>query len=104
MEISNEMVAKAQAVAPALTDGVVRSMLEAALSGQVVMVANEGQHIVDGKSLYPDYMQIEVADRYTILSLAQQLIATLQGQPNAATLEHPALLMLAGKAGISYDD
>lgn len=104
MKVTDEMVAKAAAVVPAMTDGIVRQMLEAALSGGLVMLAGKGQVIEDGKSRYPDYLQIEVSDVYGALDLSRQLITAVQQQPGTTVLERPALLLIAGEAGMSYDD
>lgn len=104
MKVTDDMVAKAAAVVPAMTAGGIRQILEAALSDQVVMVTGKGLVVEDGKSKYPDYMQIEVSDVYVALDLAQQLISVVQQQPGATSLDRPAVLLLYGEAGFSYDN
>jgi hypothetical protein len=104
MKVTDEMVAKATAAVPHMTEETVRQMLEAALSGSIIMIAGQGHAVANGKSEYPDYMQIEVSDTYVALDLARQLISAVQQQPGANTLERPALLLVAGEAGISDDD
>jgi len=104
MKVTDRMVSKAAAVVPTLTESTVRKMLEVALSGSVCMVAGKGRVMEEGKSTFPDYMQLEVTDSYEALSLAMQLISAVQLQPGATNLERPAILLIAGESGLSYDE
>lgn len=104
MNVTDEMVAKALEAAPDMAIGAIRQILEAALSGQIVMTQGAGQTLAEGKSLYPDYMQIEISDTYMALDIARQLVTTVQQQPAANTLERPAIILVSGSADMSYDN
>lgn len=104
MQIDDGMVEAANAVVPHMTPGIVRAMLEAALTGQVFIAEGEGQNIVDAKSHYPDYITVRVSSSYVALDLARQLITSVQQQPTNTQLDRPIELMLAGTVAISKDD
>jgi hypothetical protein len=104
MKIDNVMVEAANAVVPQMTPGIVRAILEAALTGQIFIAEGEGQEIVDGKSHYPDYITVRISSSYIALDIARQLITGVQQQPTQALLDRPIDLMLAGTASISKDD
>lgn len=96
--ITDEMVKTAQAVAPVLTDGVVRKMLEAAMFGQIVFRDAEGCEILEGKPEWPSLLQIQIRDPHRALEYAQTLIAGARRMLYDKEPNYPVTLVMGGSA------
>lgn len=88
------------------TPGITPQLLEAALSAaqntQILFVQGEGGQVIDGKSEYPDYLQIQIGDVHDAMRLAQQLLnACADSIGNGGALRVPVTLSLAGQAILS---
>ena len=69
---------------------------------QLLFVQGEGEQIVDGKSKYPDYLQIQIGSAQEAMALAQQLLnACSAAICNGGVLRSPVTLSIAGQAIIS---
>ena len=88
------------------TPGMTPQLLEAALNvageAQIIFNQGEGHDVIDGKSKYPNYLQIEIADANEAMRLALQLMnACANAIDNGGVLRSPVALILAGQATLS---
>lgn len=88
------------------TPGMTPQLLEAALNvagdAQILFIQGEGGQVIDGKSEYPNYLQIQISDTHEAMRLAQQLMkACADSIGNGGALRFPVSLSLAGQATLS---
>lgn len=88
------------------TPGMTPQLLEAALSvaadAQILFTQGEGCEVVDGKSEYPNYLQVEITDPQEAMRLAQRLLnACAEAMSNGGALRQPVTLTFAGQATLS---
>lgn len=102
MQASEKIIEEICARIPGANPELVKAVLEATGKAQIFFAAGKGQVVVDGKSEYPDYLQVQVSSSYDAARLAQQLMsACAEALSNHGQLRAPVLLLLAGHAEIS---
>ena len=98
-EVSELICSTVPSVTPDMLSAIFTAMKD---SSQVLFVQGEGRQVIDGKSNYPDYLQVEIGSAQEAAALAQQLLnacATAIG--NGGALPSPVTLLIAGQAIIS---
>lgn len=103
MKVSEEITNQICAAIPGTTPKMLDSIYTAAgQDSQLLFVQGEGQQIVDGKSKYPDYLQIQISSAQEAMALAQQLLnACSAAISNGGELRSTVTLSIAGQAIIS---
>ncbi|WP_439125954.1 MAG: hypothetical protein ACNJA3_29030 (plasmid) [Pseudomonas rhizophila] len=103
MKVSEEVTNQICTAIPGITPKMLNSVFtKAGQDSQLLFVQGEGQQIVDGKSKYPDYLQIEIGSAQEAMALAQQLLnACSAAIGNGGVLRSPVTLVIAGQAIIS---
>lgn len=103
MKTSEEITSKICAAAPNVTPQLLNSILNAAGGDtQIIFAQGEGVEVIDGKGLYPDYLQVQITDASEAMRLAQQLLnACSDAIVNGGELRSPVVLLLAGQALLS---
>lgn len=102
MLVSDETLDRICKAVPGADAGLVKAVLLAAGNSQIFFAAGEGEKVVDGKSVHPDYLQVEIKSSYVAGRLAQQLVsACADALSNNGVLRTPVLLFLGGQAEIS---
>lgn len=103
MKVSEEITNQICTAIPGTTPKMLDSIFTAAgQDSQLLFVQGEGQQIVDGKSKYPDYLQIQIGSAQEAMALAQQLLnACSAAICNGGVLRSPVTLSIAGQAIIS---
>lgn len=103
MKVSEEVVNQICKSIPGITPYVLESVFTAAgKESQLLFVQGDGQQVIDGKSKYPDYLQIQIGDAQEAMALAQQLLnACSAAICNGGVLHSPVTLVIAGQAIIS---
>ncbi|MFL1481005.1 hypothetical protein [Pseudomonas grimontii] len=98
-EVTNQICTAIPGVTPKMLDSVFTT---AGQDSQLLFVQGEGEQIVDGKSKYPDYLQVEIGSAQVAMTLAQQLLnACSAAISNGGVLRSPITLVIAGQAIIS---
>jgi len=76
--------------------------MAASTDAQLVFVQGEGHQTLHGKSVYPDYLVVQISDAQVAMALAQQLMSACSTAINkGGVLAHPVSLQFAGQAIIS---
>lgn len=103
MKPSEEIIDLICDAVPGVTPDALDSIFSAAGgNSQLLFVQGEGHQIVDGKSTYPDYLQLQICDAREAAALAQQLLqACAAAIDNGGVLRSPVTLMVAGQAILS---
>ena len=103
MKVSEEITSQVCNAVPGITPNVLDNIFTAAgEDSQLLFVQGEGQQVIDGKSKYPDYLQIEIGNAQEAMALAQQLLnACVAAIGNGGVLPSPVTLLIAGQAIIS---
>lgn len=104
MKITDEMVSAAKAANSELEEATIRSVLTAAMDGQVVFAVDEGEVVSDGKSSWPSYGVVVVREPLKALDLGQQLIAGASQALHKGEEQCHIQLLLAGSSIIEHDD
>jgi hypothetical protein len=74
----------------------------AGTDSQLLFIQGEGHQVINGKSKYPDYLQIQIGDAQVAMALAQQLLnACSAAISNGGEMTAPVTLLIAGQAIIS---
>ncbi|MDP5168547.1 hypothetical protein [Pseudomonas syringae] len=100
MKISEEITNQICTAIPGTTPKMLDSLFTAAgQDSQLLFIQAEGQQIVDGKSKYPDYLQIQIGSAQEAMALAQQLLSACSAAIcNGGELRAPVTLLIAGQA------
>lgn len=103
MIVSEEIAGQICTDVPGITPDVLNAIFTAAgKNSQLLFVQGEGHQVKDGKSNYPDYLQIEIGNAQEAMALAQHLInACSAAIANGGVLSSPITLLIAGQAIIS---
>ncbi len=103
MIASEDVTNKICTAVPGITPNMLKSIFTTAVQdSQLLFVQGKGQQIVDGKSKYPDYLQIEIGNAQEAMALAQQILnACSAAIGNGGVLRSPVTLLIAGQAIIS---
>ncbi|CAD0266042.1 conserved hypothetical protein [Pseudomonas veronii] len=103
MIVSEEITSQICNVVPGITPKVLDSIFTVAgKDSQLLFVQGEGHQVIDEKSRYPDYLQIEIGNAQEAMALAQQLLnACSAAIGNGGVLPSPVTLLIAGQAIIS---
>ncbi|TCV51604.1 hypothetical protein [Pseudomonas sp. 460] len=103
MQISEEITSRICETIPGVTPRLLESVLNVAgEDSQLLFVQGEGYQVIDGKSSYPDLLQIQIADAQEAMRLAQQLLnACADAFGNNGALRSPVTLLIAGQASLS---
>jgi hypothetical protein len=103
MKISEEITTQICEAIPAVTPALLDSVLAAAADGsQLIFSEGEGQTNVEGKTYYPDYLQLQISDAQVAMRLAQQLMnACADSMANGGVLRSPVTLLISGEAYLS---
>lgn len=103
MKISEEITTQICDAIPAATPVLLDSILAAAADGsQLIFSEGEGQTNVEGKTYYPDYLQLQISDPQVAMRLAQQLMNACAGaMANGGVLPSPVTLLISGEAYLS---
>lgn len=103
MKISDEITRQVCTAVHGLTPDTLNAIFTAAgAESQVLFVLGHGHQVINGKSKYPDYLQIQIGDAQEAMRLAQQLLnACSAAISNGGELLSPVTLLLAGQAIIS---
>ncbi|EPQ6932506.1 hypothetical protein ACUVZD_000149 [Pseudomonas aeruginosa] len=103
MKVSEEVTSQVCTVVPGITPNTLDAIFTAAgTDSQLLFIQGEGHQVIDGKSKYPDYLQIEIGDAQAAMALAQQLLnACSTAIGNGGVLPSPVTLLIAGLAIIS---
>ncbi|MGG5276377.1 hypothetical protein [Pseudomonas syringae pv. coryli] len=103
MITSQEVTTQICNAVPGITPDVLGSIFTAAAKdSQLLFVQGEGHQVIEGKSNYPDYLQICIGNPQEAMALAQQLLnACAAAISNGGALRSPVTLQIAGKAIIS---
>ncbi|MDT8992723.1 hypothetical protein RQP54_17760 [Curvibacter sp. APW13] len=97
MQIDREVIQRVCSVVPSATPAVVQAVANALLTSGAQIVFDEGigQVVDDGKSTYPDYLQLVIND----VNKAQRLAAELTSA--CAREWSPVTLLVAGQAELA---
>ena len=103
MKISEEITTHICETIPEVTPRLLESVLNVAgEESQLLFIQGEGCQVIDGKSAYPDLLQIQIADAQEAMRLAQQLLsACADAFGNNGVLRTPVTLLIAGQALLS---
>lgn len=103
MRVSEEITIQICDAVPSVTPQVLDAVLSAAAKdSQLVFVQGEGHQVIDGKSSYPDLIQIQINDAQEAINLAQQLLnACATAMANGGELRSPVTLLISGQALVS---
>lgn len=98
-EITNQICAAVPDVTPCMLNAIFNV---AGKGSQLRFTQGEGQQVIEGKSTYPDYLEIEIGNAQQAMALAQQLLnACSTAISNGGALRSPVTLLIAGQAVIS---
>lgn len=103
MKVSEEITSQICAAVPGVSPGTLDAIFTAAGSdSQLLFIQGEGHQVVNEKSVYPDYLQIQICDAQEAMALAQQLLnACSAAIDKGGVLPAPVTLLVAGQAIIS---
>ncbi|WP_073666299.1 hypothetical protein [Pseudomonas aeruginosa] len=103
MKVSEEITSQICAAVPGISPGTLDAIFTAAGSdSQLLFIQGEGHQVINEKSEYPDYLQIQIGDAQEAMRLAQQLLnACSAAIGNGGVLPAPVTLLIAGQAIIS---
>jgi hypothetical protein len=102
MKAEDEVFEHICKLVPAADHGIAKAVLAAIGDAQIFFAAGDGVKVVDGKSVYPDYVQIQIKSSFEAARLAQQLMsACADALGSGGELRTPVTLFLAGQAEIS---
>ncbi|WP_282366573.1 hypothetical protein [Pseudomonas sp. PS02290] len=103
MIFSEEITGQICNAVPGITPTVLRSVLSVAGEGsQLLFIQGQGKQVIDEKSKYPDYLQIEIGDAQEAMALSRRLLeACTAAIGNGGALPSPVTLLIAGQAIIS---
>lgn len=102
MKASEEITAQICETTPGVTPQLLESVLCAAGDAQIIFTQGEGCEVIDGKSQYPNYLQVEITDAQEAMRLAQHLLnACADAMSNGGALRVPVSLTFAGQATLS---
>ncbi|RMM39394.1 hypothetical protein QO021_30310 (plasmid) [Pseudomonas amygdali pv. lachrymans] len=95
-EIANQICNAIPDITPTVLDSIFAS---AGTDSQLLFVQGEGGQVIDGKSKYPDYLQVQICNAQDAMALAQQLVnACSAAMGNGGVLRSPITLLIAGQA------
>lgn len=98
-EITTQICEAIPDITPQLLDLV---LTHAGKDCQILFEHGAGQQVVQGKSIYPDYLTIQITDVQEAMRLAQQLLnACADAMSNGGELRSPVSLIFAGQALLS---
>jgi hypothetical protein len=101
MKTTNEFVDRICSLVPGATPDLLQAILTAIGPSHIFFAEGAGQAVVEGKSVFPDYLQIQITSAYEAGNLAQQLMrACTDALANGGKLRAPVLLLLAGAAEV----
>ncbi|MBV7547405.1 hypothetical protein KW849_14030 [Pseudomonas sp. PDM26] len=103
MKASEEITSQICDAIPEVTPELLEAVLTVAgQDSQILFIQGEGQQVIEGKTSYPDYLQVEITDAQEAMNLAQQLLnACSAAISNGGKLRSPVTLLIAGQALLS---
>ncbi len=103
MKVSEEISSKVCTVVPGISPSTLEAIFTAAgADSQLLFIQGEGHQVINEKSEYPDYLQIQIVDAHEAMALAQQLLSACSAAiGNGGILPAPVTLLIAGQAIIS---
>lgn len=102
MKVSEEITDLICDSTPGMTPQLLEAALNVASDAQILFTQGEGCEVIDGKSVYPNYLQLEITDAQEAMRLAQQLLnACAEAMSNGGALRQPVSLTFAGQATLS---
>jgi len=103
MKVSEEISSQICTVIPGVSSMTLDAIFTAAgTDSQLLFIQGEGHQVINGKSKYPDYLQIQIGDAQVAIALAQQLLnACSAAISNGGEMTAPVTLLIAGQAIIS---
>lgn len=103
MKVSEEVISQICTAVPGITSTMLNAVFtKAGEDSQLLFIQGAGHQVIDGKSKYPDYLQIEIRNAEEAMALAQQLLhACSDAISNGGALRSPVTLVIAGQAIIS---
>jgi hypothetical protein len=103
MELSQEKATEISSTIPGATPQKLEAIFRVATEGgQLIFIEGNGCKISEGKSSYPDYLQLEISDAQVAMRLAQQLInACAESLACGGVLKSKVTLVLGGEATLS---
>jgi hypothetical protein len=103
MKATEEITAQICDAIPEANPKLLEAVLKVAgQDSQLLFIQGEGHQVIDGKSCYPDYLQVEITDAREDMNLAQQLLkACSAAMDNGGEFRSPLTLSFAGQALLS---
>lgn len=103
MKASEEITSHICDAIPEVTPELLEIVLKVAgQDSQLLFIQGEGQQVIDGKSSYPNYLQVQVTDVREAMNLAQQLMSACSAAiDNGGVFRSPLTLSFAGQALLS---
>ena len=104
MRVTEKMVVAAAKIAPELSCGTVRRMLEAAMAGNIIFAdgIGNGDPAIDGSPCSPIHLQLNFTDPHRALECSEQLVRAARRRLLDQEDRNPILFMLSGDAELSH--